>query len=112
LRSRVRTSFPAPNFFRIVNYLVFAEQHGFADNTPFFHLRFSGMTQAIVIEHLEKQYPGGLQALKGISLTVEQGDFFALLGPNGAGKSTTIGILCSLITKTAGKVAIFGDGYR
>ena len=66
------------------------------------------MTKAIVIENLYKQYDSGLEALKGISLTVEQGDFFALLGPNGAGKSTTIGILCSLIRKTSGKVEIFG----
>lgn len=66
------------------------------------------MTTAITIENLHKQYGGALEALKGISLKVEQGDFFALLGPNGAGKSTTIGILCSLIRKTSGKVEIFG----
>jgi ABC-2 type transport system ATP-binding protein len=66
------------------------------------------MTKAIAIENLTKQYAGGLQALKSINLSVEQGDFFALLGPNGAGKSTTIGILCSLVSKTSGKVEIFG----
>lgn len=63
---------------------------------------------ALTIEHLEKTYAGGFQALKGISLAVEPGDFFALLGPNGAGKSTTIGILCSLVRKSAGKVKVFG----
>lgn len=63
---------------------------------------------ALAIENLEKTYGRDFKALKGISLTVEPGDFFALLGPNGAGKSTTIGILCSLVKKTAGKVSIFG----
>ena len=66
------------------------------------------MTKAIAIQGLEKQYEGGFQALKGINLDVEKGDFFALLGPNGAGKSTTIGILCSLVRKTKGAVEIFG----
>jgi ABC-2 type transport system ATP-binding protein len=65
------------------------------------------MNYAISIQSLEKTYDGGVQALKGIDLNVEQGDFLALLGPNGAGKSTTIGILCSLVRKTAGKVKIF-----
>lgn len=63
---------------------------------------------ALYIEGLKKTYAGGLQALKGIDLQVRQGDFFALLGPNGAGKSTTIGIMCTLILKTFGKVEIFG----
>lgn len=62
---------------------------------------------AIEIENLRKTYAGGFEALKGIDLKVEAGDFFALLGPNGAGKSTTIGILCSLVNKTGGKVRIF-----
>lgn len=66
------------------------------------------MTTALVIDQLSKTYANGFQALKGISLTVEQGDFFALLGPNGAGKSTTIGVLSSLVNKTAGCVSIFG----
>ena len=61
---------------------------------------------ALKIENLKKSYAGGLQALKGIDLTVEEGDFFALLGPNGAGKSTTIGIISSLVTKTSGSVEI------
>ncbi|MDH5591393.1 MAG: ABC transporter ATP-binding protein [Gammaproteobacteria bacterium] len=63
--------------------------------------------QALTIQHLTKTYSNGLEALKGIDLHVEQGDFFALLGPNGAGKSTTIGIITSLITKTSGHVEIF-----
>ncbi len=66
------------------------------------------MTAALSIHALQKTYKSGLTALNGIDLTVEQGDFFALLGPNGAGKSTTIGILSSLINKSAGEVSIFG----
>jgi len=57
---------------------------------------------------LRKTYDNGSEALKGIDLTVEAGDFFALLGPNGAGKSTTIGIICSLVRKTSGQVSVFG----
>ncbi len=64
--------------------------------------------KALSVQHLKKVYPNGLAALKGINLDVEQGDFFALLGQNGAGKSTTIGIICSLINKTSGKVHVFG----
>ncbi|CAM3503092.1 putative ABC transporter ATP-binding protein YbhF [Vibrio aerogenes CECT 7868] len=64
---------------------------------------------ALVIENLRKTYSGGFEALKGISLSVQKGDFYALLGPNGAGKSTTIGIISSLVNKTSGKVSIFGD---
>ena len=63
--------------------------------------------KALTIEHLNKTYRNGLEALKDINLTVEEGDFFALLGPNGAGKSTTISILTSLVTKTSGSVTIF-----
>jgi ABC-2 type transport system ATP-binding protein len=66
------------------------------------------MVAALSISQLEKTYPNGFQALKGIDLQVEEGDFFALLGPNGAGKSTTIGVICSLVNKTGGKVSIFG----
>ena len=62
--------------------------------------------KALSISNLKKEYAGGLQALKGIDLAVEKGDFFALLGPNGAGKSTTIGIISSLVTKTSGEVKI------
>jgi len=62
--------------------------------------------KALSILNLKKEYAGGLQALKGIDLEVEKGDFFALLGPNGAGKSTTIGVISSLVTKTSGQVKI------
>ena len=66
------------------------------------------MTQfALEITDLKKTYDSDVVALKGINLSVIEGDFFALLGPNGAGKSSTIGIIASLITKTAGKVKIF-----
>lgn len=64
--------------------------------------------QALEISGLKKTYQNGVQALRGIDLQIAPGDFFALLGPNGAGKSTTIGILASLVTKTAGEVRIFG----
>ncbi|AHV33961.1 ABC transporter ATP-binding protein [Aeromonas dhakensis] len=63
---------------------------------------------ALEISGLKKTYQGGVEALKGIDLSVKQGDFFALLGPNGAGKSTTIGIISSLVNKSAGKVKVFG----
>lgn len=63
---------------------------------------------ALEISQLKKIYGNGFEALKGIDLRVEPGDFFALLGPNGAGKSTTISIICSLVNKTSGKVAVFG----
>src|SRR6056300_2101315 len=67
------------------------------------------MTYALEISDLKKTYPGGTEALKGISLKVKEGDFYALLGPNGAGKSSTIGIIGSLVTKSAGKVSVFGN---
>jgi len=63
--------------------------------------------KALSITNLQKTYANGLVALKGINLAVEEGDFFALLGPNGAGKSTTIGIISSLVNKTAGQVQVF-----
>lgn len=66
------------------------------------------MSAALEILGLRKVYGNGFEALKGISLTVQAGDFYALLGPNGAGKSTTIGIICSLVGKTDGKVSVFG----
>jgi ABC-2 type transport system ATP-binding protein len=62
---------------------------------------------ALEITDLKKTYDSGVVALKGITLAVTEGDFFALLGPNGAGKSSTIGIIASLVTKSAGKVKIF-----
>jgi ABC-2 type transport system ATP-binding protein len=64
--------------------------------------------KALELNQLSKTYPNGIQALEGIDLVVEEGDFFALLGPNGAGKSTTIGIVTSLVTKTGGSVKVFG----
>ncbi|EKO3961682.1 ABC transporter ATP-binding protein [Vibrio fluvialis] len=63
---------------------------------------------ALEIDQLRKTYAGGFEALKGVSLTVNKGDFYALLGPNGAGKSTTIGIISSLVNKTSGTVKVFG----
>ncbi|GAA5110958.1 ABC transporter ATP-binding protein [Orbus sasakiae] len=63
---------------------------------------------ALELVALKKTYKNGVEALKGINLTVQAGDFYALLGPNGAGKSTTIGIISSLVTKTSGQVQIFG----
>ena len=66
------------------------------------------MTLAISIKNLAKTYANGFAALKGISLEVQEGDFFALLGPNGAGKSTTIGVISTLVNKTSGSVEVFG----
>ncbi|WP_213949826.1 ABC transporter ATP-binding protein [Luteibacter sp. dw_328] len=65
-------------------------------------------TPALNVNNLRKTYGNGVEALKGISLTVEPGDFYALLGPNGAGKSTLIGILSSLVNSTSGDAEIFG----
>lgn len=65
------------------------------------------MTQALSISNLRKIYDNGHVALNGITLSVDQGDFFGLIGKNGAGKSTTIGIISSLINKTSGLVRIF-----
>ncbi|MDP0562747.1 MAG: ABC transporter ATP-binding protein [Candidatus Endonucleobacter sp. (ex Gigantidas childressi)] len=64
-------------------------------------------TQALTIKNLRKTYADGVEALKGIDLSVTEGDFFALLGPNGAGKTTIIGIISSLVTKGSGDVCIF-----
>ena len=66
------------------------------------------MKTAISIKNLRKTYDNGFEALKGISLEVERGDFFALLGPNGAGKSTTIGVISTLVNRSAGEVEVFG----
>ena len=68
------------------------------------------MTNALELSQLTKTYAGGVQALRGIDLTVEAGDFYALLGPNGAGKSTTIGIISSLVNKSSGQVYPVRDG--
>lgn len=64
--------------------------------------------KAIEITNLKKTYAKSVEALKGISFSVDKGDFIALLGPNGAGKSTTIGIICSLVNKSSGEVKVFG----
>lgn len=63
---------------------------------------------ALRIHELRKTYDNGVEALKGVSLEVAPGDFYALLGPNGAGKSTLIGIVSSLVNKTGGTVEVFG----
>ncbi len=63
---------------------------------------------ALRVDDLRKTYDTGVEALKGISLSVAPGDFHALLGPNGAGKSTLIGIVSSLVNKTSGTVEVFG----
>jgi len=66
------------------------------------------MPSALAIRDLRKTYAGGHEALKGVSLDVAEGDFFALLGPNGAGKTTLIGIIASLVNKSGGTVEVFG----
>lgn len=66
------------------------------------------MATALKIQNLEKTYGNGVQALKGVSLEIPEGDFFALLGPNGAGKTTIIGISTGLVNKTGGTVEVFG----
>jgi ABC-2 type transport system ATP-binding protein len=73
----------------------------------FSRLLAQNVTAAISIQDLRKTY-GDLQAVDGVSLDVEQGQFFGLLGPNGAGKTTTINILCGLSNKTSGTAALFG----
>jgi ABC-2 type transport system ATP-binding protein len=68
----------------------------------------NGVMHALSVKGLTKTYKNGVQALKGIDLDVEEGDFFALLGPNGAGKTTLIGIVTSLVNKSAGEASVFG----
>ncbi|HEY5774514.1 MAG TPA: ABC transporter ATP-binding protein [Xanthomonadales bacterium] len=67
---------------------------------------------ALEVKNLTKTYANGVEALKGISLNVEEGDFFAFLGPNGAGKSTLIGIISSLVNASSGEVNIFGTSVQ
>jgi len=67
---------------------------------------------ALHVDNLKKTYANGVEALKGISLNVEEGDFFALLGPNGAGKSTLIGIISSLVNATSGEVKVFDTSVQ
>jgi ABC-2 type transport system ATP-binding protein len=66
-------------------------------------------TPALVVSNVTKKYASGTEALKGVSLTVPAGDFYALLGPNGAGKTTLIGIITGLVNKTGGTVSVFGS---
>jgi len=66
------------------------------------------MVPALEVKGLSKVYANGFEALKGIDLSVGQGDFFALLGPNGAGKSTTLGILSGLVQKNRGSGVDYG----
>ena len=68
--------------------------------------------QALQLRQLRKTYATGVEALKGIDLTVSEGDFFALLGPNGAGKSTTIGIISDLVRPSGGEVRVFGHDLQ
>ncbi len=72
----------------------------------------SPIVPALEVQDLRKTYPTGVEALKGISLTVQAGDFYALLGPNGAGKSTLIGVVSSLVNATSGDVRVFGIPIR
>ena len=67
---------------------------------------------ALEVKNLKKTYANGVEALKGISLNIEEGDFFAFLGPNGAGKSTLIGIISSLVNSTSGEVKVFGTSVQ
>jgi len=90
---------------------VYLKHHNYLltfDCFSFGNVQGKTMSYALEIKSLEKTYKGGFQALKGIDLTVEKGDFFALLGPNGAGKSTTIGVITSLVNKSQGQVKVFG----
>jgi ABC-2 type transport system ATP-binding protein len=67
---------------------------------------------ALQVDNLTKTYANGVEALKGISLNVQEGDFFALLGPNGAGKSTLIGIISSLVNASSGEISVFGTSVQ
>ncbi len=71
-------------------------------------LYYRAMSFAVSIHNLRKTYDNKLDALKGVDLSIEEGDFFALLGPNGAGKTTIISILTGLVVKTSGEVSVFG----
>ena len=75
-------------------------------------MKVTGQMLALEVDQLKKTYANGVEALKGVSLRVEEGDFFALLGPNGAGKSTLIGIISSLVNATSGEVRVFGTSVQ
>jgi ABC-2 type transport system ATP-binding protein len=70
------------------------------------------MPPKVEIAQLEKTYASGLQALKGVSLSIERGEIFALLGPNGAGKTTLIGSVCGIVTPTRGEIRVDGQNIR
>jgi ABC-2 type transport system ATP-binding protein len=75
------------------------------------------MPPALVVEDLRKTYPGtrkspAVEAVRGISFTVEAGETFGLLGPNGAGKSTTLGCITSLVRPTSGRIVVAGVEAR
>jgi len=73
----------------------------------------SGVKSVVSIERLTKSYEGGVEALKGIDLAIEQGEILALLGPNGAGKTTLISIVCGIVTPSGGRVTVGGhDNQR
>jgi ABC-2 type transport system ATP-binding protein len=74
--------------------------------------QYGRLMHALQVNGLKKTYANGVEALKGISLNVEEGDFFALLGPNGAGKSTLIGIISSLVNASSGDVSVFGTSVQ
>ena len=76
------------------------------------HLLHIVWMHALEVTDLRKTYKNGVEALKGVSLTVQEGDFFALLGPNGAGKSTLIGIMSSLVNASSGEVRVFGTSVQ
>jgi len=78
----------------------------------FHSFRADHRMHALQVNNLTKTYAGGVEALKGISLNVEEGDFFAFLGPNGAGKSTLIGIISSLVNATSGEIKVFGTSVQ
>jgi ABC-2 type transport system ATP-binding protein len=77
-----------------------------------FQLLHIVLMHALEVTDLRKTYKNGVEALKGVSLTVDEGDFFALLGPNGAGKSTLIGIISSLVNTTSGETKVFGTSVQ
>jgi ABC-2 type transport system ATP-binding protein len=70
------------------------------------------MPDIVTVDDLRKVYARGFEALKGVSLSIRQGELLALLGPNGAGKTTLISAICGLVTPSSGKVTIGGHDIR
>ncbi len=85
---------------------------GFASEDNVAAMSIASPVPALEVFDLKKTYPTGVEALKGISLSVQPGDFYALLGPNGAGKSTLIGVISSLVNVSSGEVRVFGIPIR